>query len=95
MERLSNQEIAKKIALHKNWEFRDNAIMTSFKLKDFKEVFSKMTQIAFEAEIMQHHPNWTNSYNQLSISLTTHDVNGVSQKDFDLAEAIDKIMKNG
>lgn len=94
IEKLTKQEIVKRLNLLKNWEFRENAITASFEFKDFKEAFGKMIQIAFEAETRQHHPKWTNSFNKLTISLSTHEANGVSEKDFSLAQAIDKIMGN-
>ena len=51
-----------------------------------------MSRIAFECEALNHHPNWSNVYNVLKISLATHDANGVTKKDFKLAEAIDAIV---
>jgi len=77
-----------------NWEYEDNAIHTSIEFENFKEVFATMTRIAFEAEEQQHHPEWSNVYNELSISLSTHDVNGVTEKDFKLAASIEKILGN-
>ena len=53
-----------------------------------------MTAIASEAEKMNHHPNWENVYNKVNIALNTHDVGGVSLKDFELATHIDLIAKN-
>ena len=52
-----------------------------------------MTRIAFEAELQHHHPDWTNVYNKLEISLSTHDAGGVTDKDFTLAKTIDKIIE--
>jgi len=52
-----------------------------------------MTRIAFEAEAQQHHPNWANVYNELEISLSTHDADGVTEKDFKLAKAIEEIVE--
>ena len=51
-----------------------------------------MSRIAFECEALNHHPNWSNVYNVLSISLSTHSVNGVTNLDFKLAEAIEMIV---
>ena len=51
-----------------------------------------MTRIAFEVEKLNHHPNWTNIYNTLSISLSTHDAGGVTEKDFELAKIIDELI---
>jgi len=52
-----------------------------------------MTRIAFECEAHNHHPDWSNSYNKLSITLTTHDAGGVTQKDLDLMVAIEQIVE--
>ncbi|MEM6866454.1 MAG: 4a-hydroxytetrahydrobiopterin dehydratase, partial [Bacteroidota bacterium] len=59
---------------------------------DFKEAFSIMTRIAFECEKMNHHPNWENVYNQLTVKLNTHDVGGITPLDIDLATAIESII---
>ncbi|MGX1023793.1 4a-hydroxytetrahydrobiopterin dehydratase, partial [Psychroflexus sp. MBR-150] len=59
---------------------------------DFKNAFTAMTRIAFEAERLQHHPTWSNTYNSVNISLSTHDADGVTEKDFELAEAIETVL---
>ncbi|MDP4184836.1 MAG: 4a-hydroxytetrahydrobiopterin dehydratase [Bacteroidota bacterium] len=95
MEALSEQEIAKFLALHlKEWGFEKNTIKRDFKFKTFVEAFSFMTAIALVAEKMNHHPDWSNSYIKVSIVLTTHEANGVTQLDFDLANTIDRLYKN-
>lgn len=77
------------------WTYEGGSIQKSFIFKDFKEAFSVMTRIAFEAEQQNHHPNWENVYNQLTIKLSTHDVGGITQNDFDLATAIEGIVTKG
>lgn len=57
----------------------------------FPEAFSFMTRVAFEAEQLQHHPDWSNSYNRVKIELVTHDANGITEKDIELAQRINKI----
>jgi len=64
------------------------SIHQSFKFKSFAEAFSFMTHVALLADKMDHHPNWSNVYNKVDITLTTHDSGGVTQKDIDLASAI-------
>jgi 4a-hydroxytetrahydrobiopterin dehydratase len=74
------------------WTEKDNKLTKTFKFKDFQEAFAFMTRVAFLAEQKQHHPNWSNVYNEVVIELTTHDAgNVVTSKDWDLANAIDKI----
>lgn len=93
MKKLEKKEIEQALKNLKDWEYHENTIQGSFEFKDFKTTFSLMTRIAFEAEAQQHHPEWTNVYNKLSISLSTHDANGVTQKDIDLAKTITAIIK--
>jgi 4a-hydroxytetrahydrobiopterin dehydratase len=74
------------------WEEKNNLLTKTFEFKDFQEAFSFMTRVAFLSEAMNHHPNWSNIYNKVTIDLTTHDAgNIVTEKDRKLAEAIDKI----
>lgn len=95
MERLDNYEINRRLEDFDGWEYKDDAIHTSFQFENFKEAFSVMTRIAFEAEAQQHHPEWTNVYNELQISLSTHDAGGVTEKDFKLARSIENIVDAG
>jgi 4a-hydroxytetrahydrobiopterin dehydratase len=74
------------------WTEENNKLKRIFKFKDFQEAFAFMTRVAFLAEAHDHHPNWSNVYNTVIIELTTHDKgNVITQKDRDLAKAIDKI----
>lgn len=93
MKKLSEKEISDKLKDFEGWEFHDDSLQTKFEFEDFKETFSIMTRIAFEAEAQQHHPEWTNVYNTLSISLSTHDAGGVTEKDFKMVEAIENIIE--
>lgn len=68
------------------------AISHAFKFKDFSEAFAFMTRVALAAEKAGHHPDWSNSYNSVTITLSTHDAGGLTEKDIALAQAIDKIM---
>ncbi|WP_127845696.1 4a-hydroxytetrahydrobiopterin dehydratase [Psychroflexus aestuariivivens] len=92
MDKLSKTEIESKLKNLEGWEFSENSIQTSLEFDNFKDAFSAMTRIAFEAEAQQHHPNWFNVYNTLEISLSTHDADGVTEKDFKLAKAIENIV---
>ncbi|WP_242085051.1 4a-hydroxytetrahydrobiopterin dehydratase [Aestuariivivens sediminis] len=93
MSKLSEQDIEKRLLQFPDWEYYDQAIHVEFEFENFKDCFSAMSRIAFECEALNHHPNWSNVYNVLTISLSTHDVGGVSEKDFKLAEAIELIVE--
>jgi 4a-hydroxytetrahydrobiopterin dehydratase len=74
------------------WKEEDNKLNATFKFKNFTEAFGFMTEVAFYAEKQNHHPNWSNVYNTVDFSLTTHDKgNTVTEKDRKLAEAIDQV----
>ena len=70
--------------------FRD-AIKRTFVFKDFGEAFAFMTRIALVAEQMNHHPEWSNVWNRVEVTLSTHDAGGVTELDLKLAEAMDRI----
>lgn len=93
MDKLSALDIEKKLLRFPDWEYFDDAIHAEFEFENFKDCFSAMSRIAFECEALNHHPNWSNVYNVLTISLSTHDANGVTNKDFNLAEAIETIVE--
>jgi 4a-hydroxytetrahydrobiopterin dehydratase len=74
------------------WLEENNRLKKVFKFKDFKEAFGFMTKVALVAEKMDHHPTWTNTWNTVSIELSTHDAgNVVTEKDRKLANAIDQL----
>jgi len=91
MKVLSEQEITERLKEFEGWDYIDGALHTIFEFENFKEAFSAMTRIAFEAERLQHHPEWSNIYNSLEIFLFTHDADGVTEKDFELAKIIDEL----
>ena len=75
------------------WKEEDNKLKQTFQFKDFSEAFAFMTRVALAAEKMDHHPNWSNVYNRVSIELNTHDAgNIVTDKDRKLAAIIDKLI---
>lgn len=92
MKKLDESTIKKKLEQFPNWSFDDNAIETTLEFETFKDCFSIMTRIAFEAEAQNHHPEWFNVYNKLSIRLSTHDAGGVTEKDFVLAKSIESVI---
>lgn len=92
MKAMTTDEINNRLLVFDGWEYQDGCIYTAFEFENFKECFSAMTRIAFEAERLNHHPDWANVYNQLEIFLSTHDADGVTEKDFELAEIIEELI---
>ncbi|MCE2705202.1 MAG: 4a-hydroxytetrahydrobiopterin dehydratase [Terrimonas sp.] len=77
------------------WTETNNQLYQKFVFSDFKEAFGFMTRVALVAEKMDHHPTWTNVWNTVEIWLSTHDAgNIITEKDKQLASAIDKMLKN-
>ena len=66
-----------------------DAIARTFRFKDFNQAFAFMTRTALLAEKMDHHPEWTNVYNRVDVTLTTHDAGGVTEKDIAMAKAME------
>ncbi|MCW3082957.1 MAG: pterin-4a-carbinolamine dehydratase [Bacteroidetes bacterium] len=74
------------------WIEEQNKLTRTFEFKNFVDAFAFMTKVALTAEKMNHHPDWTNVYNKVSISLYTHDEgDAITEKDRKLANAIDKV----
>jgi 4a-hydroxytetrahydrobiopterin dehydratase len=94
IERLDEDE--REDALHDlpEWEYDEarDAIGASFVFEDFGEAFAFMTRVALLAEKADHHPNWTNVWNRVDITLTTHDAGGLTARDVALARAIDALV---
>jgi 4a-hydroxytetrahydrobiopterin dehydratase len=78
----------------RGWTYDEaaDAITRDFKFKDFSEAFAFMTRVAFAAHAADHHPEWSNVYNKVSITLTTHSAGGLTQKDVSLAGEVDKLV---
>ncbi len=87
--KLSGNELNEIIRNMKGWELKDEKLQKSFKFTNFVEAFGFMTRIALEAERMNHHPEWSNVYNNVTIKLSTHDADGITDHDIKLAKIID------
>jgi 4a-hydroxytetrahydrobiopterin dehydratase len=66
-----------------------DAITRKFEFKDFNAAFAFMTRVALLAEKMDHHPEWLNVYNKVEVTLSTHDASGVTEKDIEMAKAME------
>ena len=94
MKTLAKDKINSFLEQHlKNWIYEDTSIKRDFKFGTFVQAFSFMTAIALEAEKSDHHPDWSNSYNKLSIALTTHSEGGITQTDLDMAIKINSLYR--
>ena len=78
------------------WQEKNNALYRQFTFKDFSEAFAFMTRVALLAERMDHHPNWSNLWNKVEITLSTHDAGDIiTDKDRRMAKAIDELVSKG
>ncbi|MDP8246007.1 MAG: 4a-hydroxytetrahydrobiopterin dehydratase [Candidatus Hinthialibacter antarcticus] len=90
--KLTDEKIQEKLNGIEGWTFTDGRLHRDFKFKDFTEAFAFMARIALYAEKMDHHPDWSNVYNNVAIDLATHDAGGVTELDFKLAALINAIL---
>ena len=74
------------------WEIKGGKLYQGFKFSNFVSAFGFMTQVAILAERANHHPEWSNVYNKVEIYLTTHEANGISKRDFELAQEITTLI---
>ena len=89
-ERLDDAAIDGKLQALSAWQRQGDALVRGYRFADFRRAFAFMTEVAEVAEDMQHHPDWTNVYSRVDVSLSTHDAGGITQLDFDLAAAMDR-----
>ncbi len=91
MKKFTVKEIEESLQDIPKWSVNQATIVRSFTFPNFIQAFGFMTQVAIVAEKMNHHPEWSNVYNRVEIKLNTHDADGITQLDFDLAKKIDKL----
>lgn len=89
MKKYDAQTIQPELLKQIDWQFKDNALEKEFKFTDFIQALGFIVRLGLLAEKRNHHPELFNVYNKVRIRLTTHDANGVTDKDLDLAAAID------
>ena len=83
---LSESEVSERLKQLRDWKVENGKLCRAFTFSDFVEAFAFMTELAMVSERLNHHPEWSNVYNTLTIRLSTHDVNGISEKDFEWAK---------
>ena len=91
--KLTDVEIESRLASLPGWAVVNGKLHREFHFKDFVSAFAFMTAVALVAESKNHHPEWSNVYNKVVLDLTTHDVQGISALDFELATAASTVAK--
>lgn len=92
MEKLSPSEIDAALEKLDGWSLRDGKLYKEYEFASFNEAFGFMTRASMEIEKMNHHPEWSNVYNRLVVSLVTHDAGGVTTNDTALAGILDSLQ---
>ena len=93
MIRLSNEQIKTELKELSGWNVVNGKLHKDFVFDDFIEAFGFMTRAAIHIEKMNHHPEWFNVYNKISVELTTHDAGGITHNDIILARALNSLKK--
>lgn len=94
IQQLTDTQRTEALAVLPEWTLRGDglAIERQFKFRNFSEAFAFMTRVAMIAEKHDHHPEWSNVYNGVTITLTTHEAGGLSERDVKMAKAIDRLL---
>jgi 4a-hydroxytetrahydrobiopterin dehydratase len=91
MQTYTQETALAKLSGLQGWQFENNALVKIFTFDNFRTAMSNMVRISYLCESLNHHPDWTNVYNKLTIRLNTHEKGGVTDKDFELAGKIDRL----
>lgn len=92
-DKLSEQDVVSGLASLAGWSLDDGKLNRDFKFTNFIAAFGFMTKAAIEAEKMNHHPEWFNVYNKVTVHLTTHSAGGISELDFELARKMNQLAE--
>ena len=90
--RLSEEDINEKLQSLPGWNISNRKLRKDFTFETFNQAFGFMTRAAMEIEKMNHHPEWFNVYNRLTVELTTHDAGGITQNDINLAKILNSLV---
>lgn len=91
--RLKDDEVRARLSELPEWTLEEGKLVREFRFKDFVDAFGFMSRAALVAERMDHHPEWSNVYNRVSVALTTHDCQGLSERDFKLAQRMSELYQ--
>ena len=90
--KLSELEITEELKKLEGWEIKDNKLHKEIQFESFNQAFGFMTRAAMEIEKMNHHPEWFNVYNRITVELTTHDAGGITDNDVNLARILNSLI---
>lgn len=91
MKKATSEQLESFLSTHPEWTQDGDFIQRNWDFKNFSQAFAFMTQVAIAAEKANHHPDWSNVYNKVTIRLSTHDAGGLTEKDFQLAKQIEEL----
>ncbi|MCH7757993.1 MAG: 4a-hydroxytetrahydrobiopterin dehydratase [Thaumarchaeota archaeon] len=91
MMKLSSEQISEELKNLPGWSVKEEKLHKDFEFGDFNEAFGFMTRAAMHIEKMNHHPEWFNVYNKLTVDLTTHDAGGITENDIGLAKILNSL----
>ena len=89
--KLTDGDVLARLAGRPHWRLEQGRLVRELRFPSFVQAFAFMTRVAFAAEKRNHHPDWENVYDRVTIRLATHDAGGITERDFELAAAIDTI----
>ena len=92
MMRLSSEKISDELKNLPGWSVKDEKLHRDFEFESFNQAFGFMTRAAMEIEKMNHHPEWFNVYNRISVDLMTHDAGGITENDIQLAKILNSLF---
>jgi len=91
VDKLNDDEIDKRLKELPGWSLHDSKLTREFHFPNFVDAFGFMTRAAMVAEKADHHPEWFNVYNKVTVQLTTHECDGISERDFSLAATMNEL----
>ncbi len=89
--KLSSEKISEELKNLPGWSIKDEKLHKDFEFESFNQAFGFMTRAAMEIEKMNHHPEWFNVYNKLTVDLMTHDAGGITENDIQLAKILNSL----
>jgi len=90
--KLSSEKISEQLKNLPGWSVKEEKLHKDFEFESFNQAFGFMTRAAMEIEKMNHHPEWFNVYNRITVDLTTHDAGGITENDINLAKILNSLV---